>query len=43
MATHHHVRTRLQGALDWSLASITLAYVLIVPVVGAIALQAERK
>jgi hypothetical protein len=37
MATHHHVRTRLKGALGWSLAGITLAYALVVAAVGAIA------
>ena len=33
----HHYRSRLKGALGWSLTSITLAYVLIVAAVGAIA------
>jgi hypothetical protein len=32
------MRTRLKGALGWSLASITLAYVLLVAAIGAIAL-----
>jgi hypothetical protein len=38
MATHHHIRTRLKGALGWSAAVITIAYVLVVAAVGAIAL-----
>lgn len=38
MAIHHHIRTRLKGALGWSVAGITLAYVLVVAAVGAIAL-----
>lgn len=36
MAIHHHVN-RLKGALGWSLAGLTLAYVLVVAAVGAIA------
>jgi hypothetical protein len=37
MATHHHKGTRLKGALAWSLASITVAYVLVVAAIGAVA------
>ena len=33
----HHYRNRLKGALGWSLAGLTLAYVLVVAAVGAIA------
>jgi hypothetical protein len=36
VAIHHHVN-RLKGALGWALAVITLAYVLVVGAVGAIA------
>jgi hypothetical protein len=31
------MRTRLKGALGWALASITLAYVLVVAAIGAVA------
>jgi hypothetical protein len=37
MATHRHLRTRLKGALGWSLAGITLAYVVVVAAIGAVA------
>ena len=37
MAIHHHM-SGLKGALGWSLAGITLAYVLAVAAVGVIAL-----
>jgi hypothetical protein len=37
VAIHHHIN-RLKGALGRSLAGITLAYVLVVAAVGAIAL-----
>jgi hypothetical protein len=30
------MRTRLKGALGWSLAGITLAYLLVVAAIGAI-------
>jgi len=36
MATNQH-RNRLKGALGWSLAGVTLAYVLVVAAIGAIA------
>ena len=36
MVAHHDMGTRLKGALAWSLASITLAYVLVVAAIGAI-------
>jgi len=37
MAIHHHMN-RLKGALGWSLAGITLAYVLAVAAAGVVAL-----
>ena len=36
MATHHHMK-RLKGVLRWPAAGITLAYMLIVAAIGAIA------
>ncbi len=36
MAVHHDMN-RLKGALGWSAAGITLAYLLVVAAVGAIA------
>jgi len=36
MAINHH-RNRLKSALAWPAAGITLAYVLVVAVIGAIA------
>jgi len=36
VAIRHHING-LKGALGWSLAGITLAYVLVVAAVGAIA------
>ena len=38
MAILHHQMSGLKGALGWFLADITLAYVLVVAAVGAIAL-----
>jgi len=37
VAIHHHMN-RLKDSLGWSLVGITLAYVLVVAAVGAIAL-----
>jgi hypothetical protein len=36
VAIHHHMN-KLKGVLGWSLAGVTLTYVLVVAAVGAVA------